>query len=57
MFQGNWSDILGSLISDACFALRILADIHTGIETITQRIKNEAIIITRKKSKDSFVIT
>ena len=46
-----------ALVNFVCFALSILADIHTGIETITQRIKNEAIIITRKKSKDSFVIT
>jgi hypothetical protein len=42
-------------VNFACFALRILADIHTGIETITQRMKNEAIGITIKKSKEAFV--
>ena len=46
-----------ALVNFACFALRILADIHTGIETIAQKMKNEAIAITIKKSKDSFVST
>ena len=46
-----------ALVNFVCFVLSILADIHTGIETITQRIKKEAIVTTMKKSKDSFLIT
>ena len=46
-----------ALVNFVCFALSILADIHTGIETITQIIKNEAIVIAIKKSKDSLLIT
>jgi hypothetical protein len=45
-----------ALVNFACFALRILADIHTGIETKAQIMKNEAIVITMKESKDSFVV-
>ena len=44
-----------AVVNFACFARRILADIHIGIETIAQRMKNEAIIAT-KKSNDSFVV-
>src|SRR5919199_928995 len=42
-----------ALVNFACLAFMILADIHTGIETIVQRMKNEA-ITSMKKSKDSF---
>ena len=45
-----------ALVNFACLAFMILADIHTGIETIAQRMKNEA-ITSMKKSKDSFVVS
>ena len=45
-----------ALVNLACFAFRILADIHTGIETTAHRIKNEAIVITINKIEDSFIV-
>ena len=45
-----------ALVNFACLAFMILDDIHTGIETIVQRMKNEA-ITSMKKSKDSFVVS
>ena len=45
-----------ALVNFACFARRILADIHTGIETIAQRMKIEAIVITINKIEYSFII-
>ena len=45
-----------ALVNFACFAFRILADIHTGIETTAQRMKNEAIVITIYKIEDSFIV-
>jgi hypothetical protein len=45
-----------ALVNFACFARRILDDIHTGIETITHRMKSEAMAITINKIEDSFII-
>jgi hypothetical protein len=45
-----------ALVNFACFAFRILADIHTGIETIAHRMKKEAIVITINKIEDSFIV-
>jgi hypothetical protein len=45
-----------ALVNFACFARRILADIHTGIETIAQRMKIEAIVITINKIEYSFIV-
>ena len=45
-----------ALVNFACFAFRILADIHIGIETTAHRIKNEAIVITINKIEDSFIV-
>jgi hypothetical protein len=45
-----------ALVNLACVARRILADIHTGIETTVQRMKKETIVITIKKIEDLFII-
>jgi Na+/H+-dicarboxylate symporter len=45
-----------ALVNFACFARRILADIHTGTETIAQRMKSEAMVITINKIEDSFIV-
>src|SRR5919199_5102155 len=45
-----------ALVNFARFAFRILADIHTGIETTAQRMKKEAIVITINKIEDSFIV-
>jgi hypothetical protein len=45
-----------ALVNFACFAFRILADIHTGMETIAHRMKKEAIVITINKIEDSFIV-
>ena len=45
-----------ALVNFARFAFRILADIHTGIETIAQRMKIEAIVITINKIEYSFIV-
>ena len=45
-----------ALVNFACFAFRILADIHTGMETTAHRIKNEAIAIAMNKIEDSFIV-
>ena len=45
-----------ALVNFACFAFRILADIHTGIETTAHRMKNEAMVITTNKIEDSFIV-
>jgi hypothetical protein len=45
-----------ALVNFACFAFRILADIHIGIETIANTMKKEAIVITINKIEDSFIV-
>jgi hypothetical protein len=45
-----------ALVNFACFAFRILAAIHTGIETTAHRMKNEAIVITINKIEVSFIV-
>jgi hypothetical protein len=45
-----------ALVNFACFAFRILADIHIGIETIAHTMKREAIVITINKIEDSSIV-
>src|SRR3569833_2197192 len=45
-----------ALVNFACFAFRILAAIHTGIETIAHKIRKEAIAVTINKIEDSFIV-
>jgi hypothetical protein len=45
-----------ALVNFACFAFRILADIHTGTETAAHRMKKAAIVITINKIEDSFIV-
>jgi hypothetical protein len=44
-----------ALLNLPSFALNTLAEIHTGMETMTQRTKNEITVITIGKYNDSFV--
>lgn len=44
-----------ALLNFPCFALNTLAEIHTGMETIAQRIMNDTTVIITYKRNDPFV--